>query len=130
MPHRLARLVAGLLLIGIFTCEFLKNLATRWLMSVRKTSMSGKIFLTAMMIRRRHSQAGYRTGPKGGHACRGPLPEPAPGAGDRPGVPGQRLLRRPGRGAGQVRDGAQGQGRDAPVTEAAAAFGYSRPAYY
>ena len=41
----------------------------------------------------------------------------------------QRLLRRPGRGAGQVRDGAQGR-RGAPVTEAAAAFGYSRPAYY
>ena len=55
---------------------------------------------------------------------------PHPGAGDRPGVPGQRLLRRPGRGAGQVRDGAQGQGGGAPVTEAAAAFGYSRPAYY
>ena len=29
------------------------------------------------------------------------VPEPAPGAGDRSGVPGQRLLRRPGRGPGQ-----------------------------
>ena len=55
-----------------------------------------------------------RTGPQGGGAGRGALPEPAPGAGDRPGVPGQRLLRRPGRGAGQVRDGAQGRGRRRP----------------
>ena len=122
--------MTNLLLFGILSSGFLKKLATRWLMSVRTVSMSGKIFLTAMMIRRWHGQAGYRTGPEGGRACRGPLPEPAPGAGDRPGVPGQRLLRRPGRGAGQVRDGAQGQGRGAPVTEAAAAFGYSRPAYY
>ena len=59
---------------------------------------------------RRAAQAG----PQGGRAGRGAVPEPAPGAGDRPGVPGQRLLRRPGRGAGQVRDGAQGQGRRRP----------------
>ena len=71
-----------------------------------------------------------RPDPKEAALAAGALPEPAPGAGDRPGVPGQRLLRRPGRGAGQVRDGAQGQGGGAPVTEAAAAFGYSRPAYY
>ena len=55
-----------------------------------------------------------QTRPQGGRAGRGALPEPAPGAGDRSGVPGQRLLRRPRRGAGQVRDGAQGQGRTAP----------------
>ena len=68
--------------------------------------------------------------PEGGRAGRVAVPEPAPGAGDRPGVPGQRVLRRPRRGAGQVRDGAQGQVGGAPVTEAAAAFGYSRPSYY
>src|SRR5208337_5563360 len=103
-----------MLLVGIITWKFLKKLATRWLISARTISISGKIFLTAMMIRRQHGQAGYQTGPQGGRACRGPLPEPAPGTGDRPGVPGQRLLRRPGRGAGQVRDGAQGQGRRRP----------------
>jgi hypothetical protein len=58
-------------------------------------------------MRRRRGQ---ETGPQGGGADAGALPEPAPRAGDRPGIPGQRLLRRPGRGAGQVRDGAQGQG--------------------
>src|SRR5271169_522244 len=114
MPHWLARLTTSLLSVSITTWVFLKKLATRWLMSVRTISMTGKIFLTVMMLRRRHGQAGYQTGPKGGRACRGPLPEPAPGAGDLPGVPGQRLLRRPGRGAGQVRDGAQGQGRGRP----------------
>jgi hypothetical protein len=55
-----------------------------------------------------------RPDPKEAALAGGPLPEPAPGAGDRPGVPGQRLLRRPGRGAGQVRDGAQGPGPAAP----------------
>src|SRR4029077_1078379 len=114
MPRRLARLTASLLYSSTITWVFVKKLATRWLMSMRTVSISGKIFLTAMMLRRRHGQAGYQTGPQGGRACRGPLPEPAPGAGDRPGVPGQRLLRRPGRGAGQVRDGAQGQGRRRP----------------
>src|SRR5208283_3482366 len=114
MPHRLARLTTSLLSSSTATWVFLKKLVTRWLMSVRTVSMSGKIFLTAMMLRRWHGQAGYQTGPEGGGAGRGPLPEPAPGAGDRPGVPGQRLLRRPGRGAGQVRDGAQGQGRRRP----------------
>ena len=114
MPRRLAWLMTSLLSSSITSWVFLEKLATRWLISVRTVSVSGKIFLTAMMLRRRHGQAGYQTGPQGGRACRGPLPEPAPGAGDRPGVPGQRLLRRPGRGAGQVRDGAQGQGRRRP----------------
>ena len=84
MPHRIALLMTSLLLVGIIAWEFLKKLVTRWLMSVRTISVSGKIFLTAMMIRRRHGQAGYQTGPKGGRACRGTVPEPAPGAGDRP----------------------------------------------
>ena len=45
-----------------------------------------------------------------GARCLNPHPEQV----TRPGVPGQRLLRRPRRGAGQVRDGAQGQGRRRP----------------
>src|SRR5258707_10503712 len=114
MPHRLAWLATSLLSSSTLSWVFVKKLATRWLMSVRTVSISGKIFLTSMMLRRRHGQAGYQTGPQGGRAGRGALPEPAPGAGDRPGVPGQRLLRRPGRGAGQVRDGAEGPGRRRP----------------
>jgi hypothetical protein len=50
MPHRPARLIASLRLVGILTWGYLKNLATRWLMSVRTISISGKIFLTAMLI--------------------------------------------------------------------------------
>src|SRR6266496_1224030 len=53
---------------------------------------------------------------------------PHPRAGHRPGFPGRGVLRPPGRGAGQVRDGAPRQ-RGAPVTATAAAFGYSRPSY-
>ena len=49
--------------VGIIAWKFLKKLATRWLISARTISISGKIFLTAMMIRRRHGQAGYQTGP-------------------------------------------------------------------
>src|SRR5260370_24630192 len=103
MPHRLARLTASLMLADVITFDFLRNLATRWLMSARTASMSGKIFLTALMIRRQHGQAGYRTGPEGGGAGRGALPEPAPGAGDPPGVPPLRLLPRPGPRASQRR---------------------------
>src|SRR5258708_27894548 len=109
MPHRLARLTASLMLADVITFDFLRNLATRWLMSARTVSMSGKIFLTALMIRRQHGQAGYRTGPEGGGAGRGALPEPPPRAGDRPGYRRQRLRRPPGRGAGHVRDSAPGQ---------------------
>ena len=35
---------------------FLKKLATRWLMSVRTVSISGKILLTAMMLWRRDTR--------------------------------------------------------------------------
>ena len=49
--------------------------------------------------------------PKVGGAARVAVPEPAPGAGHRRGVPGRRVLRRPRRGAGQVRDGAPRQRR-------------------
>ena len=76
--------------------------------------ISGKIILTSARVRRRRGQEAGQAGPQGGGAGGGAVPEPAPGAGDRCGVPGQRLLRRPGRGAGQVRDGAQGQGGRRP----------------
>ena len=92
-----------------------RNLATRWLHAcVRLVSYPAKSFLTVVRMRRRHGQAAGQAGPQGGGAGRGAVPEPAPGAGDRCGVPGQRLLRRPGRGAGQVRDGAQGAGGRRP----------------
>src|SRR5260370_1390571 len=84
MPHRLARLTASLMLADVITFDFLRSLATRRLMSARTVSMSGKIFLTALMIRRQHGQGGYRTGPEGGGACRGARPEPRPGDGGRP----------------------------------------------
>ena len=50
---------------------------------------------------------GARGGPEGDGAARVAVPEPAPRAGHRSGVPGRRVLRRPRRGAGQVRDGAR-----------------------
>src|SRR5690349_5322990 len=80
---------------------FLGNLATRGRGCVFRLLMSGKIVNTTVRTRRRHGGAAWRRsrsegGRAGGHA----VPEPAPGAGDRPGVPGQRVLRRPGRGAG------------------------------
>src|SRR5580692_8325 len=84
------------------------NRATRCLLAMLTLLSCGKIILTVPGMRRRHGQeAGSQGGGAGGRA----VPEPAPGAGDRPGVPGQRLLRRPRRGAGQVRDGAEGRGR-------------------
>ena len=71
-----------------------------------------------------------RPDPKEALVCPGPLPEPPPRAGHRPGVPGQRLLRRPRRGAGQVRDGAQGQGRRRPGHRGRRGVRRPRPAYY
>ena len=59
-----------------------------------------------------------------------PLPEPAPGAGDRPGVLASDFF--DARDAVQVKYEMvrKVKAGGAPVTEAAAAFGYSRPAYY
>src|SRR5260370_3100657 len=114
MPCWPAWWMASLLVVPVFILYFLRKLATHGYGSVRTVQVSGKIFLTVFVIRRRHGQAGYRTGPEGGRACPGALPEPASGAGARPGVPVQRLLRRPRPGAGQVRDGAAGGGRRGP----------------
>ena len=92
----------------------LGNVVTRRPACKDPTSLSGRIILTVTGMRRWHRQAAGRTGSQRGRAGRGALPAPAPRAGGRPGVPVQRLLRRPGRGPGQVRDGAQGQGRRRP----------------
>ena len=90
----------------------------------------GKIVLTVIRIRRRHGQATGRTRSQGGRAGRGALPEPAPRAGTDAEFLASDFF--DARDAVQVKyemvrkvkaDGA-------PVTEAAAAFGYSRPAYY
>src|SRR6266571_638514 len=95
----------------------LRRVVVRWLLN------SGKIALTTVPAGRRHGPARIIGGPEGDRAARVAVPEPAPRAGHRRGVRGRGLLRRPRHGAGQVRDGA-------PVTAAAAAFGYSRPSYY
>src|SRR6266851_5672578 len=130
MPVLLTALIAFPVTARDRCLVFLQNVATCRRQYMLPLMMCGKIILTLIRMRRRHGRAAGQAGPQGGGAGAGTVPEPAPRAGDRSGVPGQRLLRRPGRGAGQVRDGAQGQGRRRPVTEAAAAFGYSRPAYY
>ena len=56
---------------------------------------------------------------------------PEPGGGARAPVRlGHGVLPGRGQGAGQVRDAASASGRRQPVTEAAAAHGYSRAAFY
>src|SRR5947208_50136 len=80
---------------GVILAGNLGNLATRWLACVRTLPMFGIIILTVIGMRRRYGRAaGQRDRSQGGGAGRRALPEPAPGAGDRSGVPGQRLLRR------------------------------------
>ena len=130
MPLRFAFRMVRTLTFGLLSPVSCKSAVTRRRACAAAVSMPGRIFLTVIGMRRRHAQAGYQTGPEGSGAGRGALPEPAPRAGARSGVLVQRFLRRPRRGAGEVRDGAAGESRGAPVTEAAAAFGYSRPAYY
>src|SRR5690348_16007210 len=68
-----------------------ENAVTRRSACKALASMRGRIILTVIPRRRRHGQAAERTGPQGGRAGPGALPEPAPRTGDRPGVPGQRL---------------------------------------
>ena len=115
MPLLSASRVIKAAVISLFLLLCLENVMTRRPACKDPVSLSGRIILTVIGMRRRHGQAaGRRDRSEGGRAGRGTLPEPAPGAGDRPGVPGQRVLRRPGRGAGQVRDGAQGPGRRRP----------------
>src|SRR6516162_8632597 len=97
--------------VAVVSLEMLGKLAKRGRACVSWLLMSGKIVLTLIGAGRRYGQTARRNGSQGSRAGRRALPEPAPGAGDRPGVPGQRVLRRPGRGAGQVRDGAEGPGR-------------------
>src|SRR5712691_3258707 len=113
MPSFLAELIMLTVMTGAWP-GFLRDIVTRRRWYVLSLAICGKIILTWIRMRMRHGRAAGQAGPQGGGAGAGAVPEPAPGAGDRPGVPGQRLLRRPGRGAGQVRDGAQGQGRRRP----------------
>ena len=103
----------------------LRCVAVRWSCNV------GKIFLTTVSAGRRHGPARIIGGPEGDRAARVAVPEPAPRAGHR----SEAFLAEEffdARDAVQVKyemvrrvsvDGA-------PVTAAAAAFGYSRPSYY
>src|ERR1039457_247539 len=114
MPSRLACRVVIAAITVVTSAVFPGNLAKRWRACASPLLISGKIFLTHVVIGRRHGQARGQTGPQGGRADRGALPEPAPRAGTRPRVPVQRVLRRPRRGPGQIRDGAEGQGGRGP----------------
>src|SRR5438105_4973762 len=64
----------------------------------------GKIILTVVSAGRWHGAARTVRGPEGDGAARVAVPEPASRAGHRRGVPFRGVLRRPRRGAGQVRD--------------------------
>src|SRR5260370_354738 len=106
-------MAVSVITLAALTSMFLQNMAKCGRKNVRPRPLSGKIFLTVRMSRRRHGQARERTGPQTGGAGPGALPEPASRAGARPGLPGQRVLRRPRPGAGQIRDGAAGRKRRA-----------------
>src|SRR6266704_6887120 len=80
-----------------------------WRVAARRSPGYGKITLTAVSAGRRHGPARITGRPEGHRAARVAVPEPAPRAGHRPGVPGRGFLRRPRHGAGQVRDGAPRQ---------------------
>src|SRR6266568_5560463 len=77
---------------------------------VKLSSEVGKILLTAVSAGRRHGPARITGGPEGDRAARVAVPEPAPRAGHRRDIPDREVLRRPRRGAGQVRDGAPRHG--------------------
>ena len=90
-----------------FAGNFLVFFNALWCVAVRWSRNVGKIFLTS--AGRRHGPARIIGGPEGDGAARVAVPEPAPRAGHRSGVPGRGVLRCPRRGAGQVRDGAPRQ---------------------
>src|SRR5260370_19535094 len=113
-PLRLTGITVSLIFSAAMTICAGGKTATRGRMSTHLASMTGKIIVTVTMTGRRHGRAAAQIRPQGGRASRHALPEPAPGAGDRSGVPGQRVLRRPRRGPGQIRDGAAGQGGRRP----------------
>src|SRR5260370_10139594 len=90
-----------LIFLAFFVC--LRRVAAR------RSSYYGKIPLTTVSSGRRHGPARITGGPESHRAARVAVPEPAPRAGARRGLPGRGLLRRPRRGAGQIRDGAPRQ---------------------
>ena len=90
------------------------NVATRRFACMSRLLMSGKIVLTATRTGRQHGRAAGQTRSQGGRAARARCLNPHPEQVDRPGVLVQRVLRRPRRGAGQIRDGAEGQGGRRP----------------
>ena len=107
--------------------RFLEILKTIRRVAATASLYRGKTVITAMLVGRRYAGPGTRGRPECDVAAGGAVPEPAPRAGDRPGVPGRGVLRRPGRGAGQGRDGApRHDGRRAGHR----GVGYSRSAYY
>src|SRR5260370_31045694 len=107
-------MAVSVITLAALTFTFLQKMATRGRKNVRPRPLSGKIFLTVRMSRGRHGQARERTGAQTGGAGPGAPPEPASRAGARSGLPGQRVLRRPRRGAGQIRDGAAGENPPRP----------------
>src|SRR5260370_15123753 len=113
-PLRFTGIIVSLIFsaaMTIFTC---RKTATCGRISMHPAAIPGKIIMTVTRTGRRHGRAAGQIRPQGGRAGRHALPEPAPGAGTRSGVPGQRVLRRPRRAPGQVRDGAAGQGGRRP----------------
>ena len=67
-PRWLARRIADVTALTVFILNFLRKLATCGRRCVRPEFMSGKIFLTPIVIRRRHGQARGQTGRQGDRA--------------------------------------------------------------
>src|ERR1019366_1807946 len=85
---------------------FLGFFVVLWRVVVEWLPKVGIILITFISTGRRRGPARITRGPEGDGTARVAVPEPGSRAGDRPGVPGRGVLRRPGHGAGQVRDGA------------------------
>src|SRR6266536_1692940 len=79
--------------------------------AVIRSLTTGIVLLTVLLPGRRYGQARSTRRPQDCGVARGPLPQPASRAGERRALPGRRVLRRPGRGPGEVRDGAGRPGR-------------------
>ena len=109
---------------------YLRNIATHWQWYVLRPAYCDKIILTVIRMRRRHRRRAGQAGPQGGGAGGGAVPEPAPRAGADPQFLASDFF--DARDAVQVKYEMVRKVRagGVPVTEAAAAFGYSRPAYY
>ena len=123
--------MASLMLAGIISRDFLRNLAARWLTNVRTVS-SVRQNLPDSTDNQEAAWPGRGTGPDpkeaalAGARCLNPHPEQV----TDPEFLGSDFF--DARDAVQVKYEMVRKARagGAPVTEAAAAFGYSRPAYY